>query len=75
MATAGRTTTHTASHTASHAQSFERPRAAAAAPQSSSSRLDLGMAPTKNGGTAGVKRPAGGTVPTLETPTYICNTG
>ena len=68
MATAGRTTTHTASHTASHAQSFERPRAAAAAPQSSSSRLDLGMAPTKNGGTAGVKRPAGGTVPTLETP-------
>ena len=68
MASAGRTTTHTASHTASHAQSFERPRAAAAAPQSSSSRLDLGMAPTKNGGTAGVKRPAGGTVPTLETP-------
>ena len=38
-------------------QSFERPRAAAAAPQSSSSRLDLGMAPTKKWRNSWCKRP------------------
>ncbi|WP_346663902.1 cell division protein FtsZ [uncultured Merdimonas sp.] len=62
---------HTSSHAPQHAQTYERPHTAAntSASQGSSSRLDFGMAPTKNGGTTGgTRRPAGGTVPTLETP-------
>ena len=65
---------HTPSHTAQHTQSFERSHAASgsagtASAHAGSARLDLGMAPSKNGGTtAGTRKPAGGTVPTLETP-------
>ena len=65
---------HTPSHTAQHTQSFERSHAASgsagtASAHTGSARLDLGMAPSKNGGTtAGTRKPAGGTVPTLETP-------
>nr|WP_296267049.1 cell division protein FtsZ [uncultured Merdimonas sp.] len=69
MSSAGHTAAHSATHTTTHSQSYERPHTSTTpSSQGSSSRLDLGMAPTKNGGTANVKKPAGGTVPTLETP-------
>lgn len=49
--------------------SYERP-AAALAQSPVAPKLDLGMAPTKGGGTTSVpRRPAGGTAPTLEAPT------
>ena len=52
---------------AAHNQSYERPVQQTQNAQSVSPRLDLGMAPSKNGGTT-MKRPAGGTMPSLETP-------
>ncbi|EEG75204.1 cell division protein FtsZ [[Clostridium] hylemonae DSM 15053] len=51
------------------AQAYERPAAASGAQKPSSQKLDLGMAPTRGGGTTTAPRkPAGGTTPSLDTP-------
>ena len=58
---------HAAAHTASaHAQSYERP-VHQAQPQTAP-RMDFGAAAKDNSNGPAVRRPVGGTTPTLETP-------